>query len=407
MGVARPIRFLGAVCILLVFVLISLTQFYRTTPVGLPTTVNSGSNVNSGGKVTHWDKDPLLDPVEEPPQPLWRHTDHDYSPDSANSARLNATLLVLVRNEELNDLIPSMRELEATWNHKFNYPWTFFNDVPFTEEFKRKTTAATKAKTNYHVIPDEHWNMPEWISNDLYEESAKILNENGVQYSGKISYNKMCRWNSGLFYKHPALQDVQYYWRVEPKVKFFCDVDYDVFRYMQDHNKTYGFNINLFDAPDSIPSLWPETIKFLAAHPEHLAKNNAMAWLVDNERRPDVNLKAHGYSTCHFWTNFEIADMSFWRSQAYEDYFNHLDRAGGFFYERWGDAPVHAIALGLFLDSSRIHWFKDIGYNHVPFFNCPNSPKCRGCTPGQFYAGESWLQRDDCRPLWFKYVGMG
>jgi hypothetical protein len=51
--------------------------------------------------------------------------------------------------------------------------------------------------------------------------------------------------------------------------------------------------------------------------------------------------------------------------------------------------------------------FKDIGYNHIPFYNCPNSPKCKGCTPGQFYGGEPWLQREDCRPLWFKYVGMG
>lgn len=26
-----------------------------------------------------------------------------------------------------------------------------------------------------------------------------------------------------------------------------------------------------------------------------------------------------------------------------------------FFYERWGDAPVHSIAATLFLDRSRIH----------------------------------------------------
>ena len=32
--------------------------------------------------------------------------------------------------------------------------------------------------------------------------------------------------------------------------------------------------------------------------------------------------------------------MRFLRSQAYIDYFNYLDQAGGFYYERWGDAPV-------------------------------------------------------------------
>ncbi|KAI6711853.1 hypothetical protein JHW43_005606 [Diplocarpon mali] len=221
------------------------------------------------------------------------------------------------------------------------------------------------------------------------------------------SYHQMCRWNSGLFYKHPALANTQFYWRVEPKVHFFCDVDYDVFRYMADHNKTYGFTINLYDAPESIPTLWPETTKFVAAHPEYLHDKNAMAWLTDSSRRPEHNTKANGYSTCHFWSNFEIADMSFWRSQAYEDYFNHLDRAGGFFYERWGDAPVHSIALGLFEDTSKIHWFRDIGYQHIPYFNCPNSPKCSGCVTGRFTDGESWLMKEDCRSNWFKYVGLG
>ena len=167
----------------------------------------------------------------------------------------------------------------------------------------------------------------------------------------------MCRWNSGLFYHHPALKNTRYYWRVEPKVHFFCDVDYDVFRYMADHNKTYGFTINLYDAPQSIPTLWPETLRFLASHPEYESKNNAREWLTDSKRRPDHNIKANGYSTCHFWSNFEIADMDFWRSKVYEDYFEHLDRAGGFFYERWGDAPVHSIALGLFEDASKIHWY--------------------------------------------------
>ena len=184
-----------------------------------------------------------------------------------------------------------------------------------------------------------------------------MLEEQGIQYGPKVSYHQMCRWNSGMFYKHPALKDIRYYWRVEPKVHFFCDVDYDVFRYMQDHNKTYGFTINLYDAPQSIPSLWPETKRFIAAHPEYLHENNARDWVEDSKRRPDHNIQAHGYSTCHFWTNFEIADMEFWRSKAYEDYFEHLDRAGGFFYERWGDAPVHSIALGLFEDKRKIHWY--------------------------------------------------
>ncbi|KAK6411578.1 putative mannosyltransferase ktr4 [Oleoguttula sp. CCFEE 5521] len=368
---------------------------------------NSSPPKPSGGteKLADMIRDPNLDDTGEPPEPLHRVQGNNYAPDNRSSDRINATLLSLVRNEEMKDLVQSMQDLERTWNHKFNYPWTFINDVPFTEEFKTEIRKQTKAECRFHTIPEEHWAVPSWINEELFVESANILKEQGVQYAHMKSYHQMCRWNSGLFYKHPALLDMQYYWRVEPKVHFFCDVDYDVFRYMRDHNKTYGFTVNLYDSPESLPTLWPETMKFLADNNHLLADNNAMKWLTDKERRPEHAHKTKGYSTCHFWSNFEIANLDFWRSPAYQAYFDHLDRAGGFFYERWGDAPVHSIALGLFEDARKIHWFKDIGYQHIPFFNCPNSPKCRGCVKGRFTDGEAWLNKEDCRPNWFKYIG--
>lgn len=53
-----------------------------------------------------------------------------------HSAKPRAALISLVRNLELPGLIQSMRQLEYQWNRKYNYPWIFFNDEPFTEEFK-------------------------------------------------------------------------------------------------------------------------------------------------------------------------------------------------------------------------------------------------------------------------------
>ncbi|RKF79463.1 putative mannosyltransferase KTR4 [Golovinomyces cichoracearum] len=393
MAIARPIRILGTTIvgawIFSLYYIFGPNQLFKG---------NTDFPQYSG-------RDPSLDLIGEPDGHLWRPNE-GYGLGAEGTNRINATLLALVRNQELEGMIQSMRDLERTWNSKFNYPWTFFNEVPFTDEFKARTQAETKAQCFYELIPKEHWDVPPWINEQLYQESVKILKEKNIQFADLRSYHQMCRWNSGFFYKHKALANYQYYWRVEPKVHFFCDIDYDVFRYMQDRNKTYGFTINLYDAPASIPTLWPETVKFMAEHPEYLHEKNAMNWLTDSTRRPDRNAIANGYSTCHFWSNFEIADLGLWRSQAYEDYFNHLDKAGGFFYERWGDAPVHSIAIGLFEDSSKVHWFRDIGYQHVPYYNCPNSPKCKGCIPGKFADGESWLQQEDCRPNWFKYVGI-
>ncbi|KAL9052433.1 MAG: hypothetical protein Q9162_005402 [Coniocarpon cinnabarinum] len=403
-GLARALRLISIPTIVVIAVYFIYIRFGADSP-------SKSSDVplaNTPGGPWH---DPNKDFIDEPSEPLHRVADDNYAPENPNSDRINATLLVLVRNSEQAEITQSMRDLERTWNHKFNYPWTFFNDEPFTAEFKHAVKRQTKAAVYFEQIPAEHWDTPPWINQDLFEESARILKEQNVQYADKISYRKMCRWNSALFAHHPALKDVQYYWRVEPHVKFFCDIEYDVFRFMRDHNKTYGFTINLYDSPQSISGLWPATEEFLAdpANKDLLHPNNAMPWLVDSKHRPGHNLRAHGYSTCHFWSNFEIGDLGFWRGDAYMRYFNHLDRAGGFFYERWGDAPVHSIGLGLFEDRKRIHWFRDIGYNHIPYINCPNRPqgKCKGCETAKFTDGAKFLYKEDCRPSWFHHMGFG
>lgn len=125
---------------------------------------------------------------------------------------------------------------------------------------------------------------------------------------------------------------------------------------MADNNKVYGFTINIFDDPFSVKSLWPTSMEFLKDHPDYLSADNSMSWLTDDTIRPDNTRDANGYSTCHFWSNFEIADLDFWRGEKYQKYFDYLDKSGGFFYERWGDAPVHSVGLGLFADNSQIHW---------------------------------------------------
>jgi len=88
------------------------------------------------------------------------------------------------------------------------------------------------------------------------------------------------------------------------------------------------------------------------------------------------------------WSNFEIADLDFWRSEAYMKFFDYLEAQGGFYYEvrpkfppltltshiffqRWGDAPVHSIAAALFKSKDQIHFFHDIGYEHPPYNHCP------------------------------------
>ncbi len=98
--------------------------------------------IGDADSLKFWWQDVIANPsgltaTHEPEGVLWR-AGPGYLPGIDKSDRINATLLALVRNEELDGMLQAMGDLERTWNHKFNYPWTFFNDVAFSEEFKRK-----------------------------------------------------------------------------------------------------------------------------------------------------------------------------------------------------------------------------------------------------------------------------
>lgn len=76
-----------------------------------------------------------------------------HDPNGVPYVRANASIISLVRSEELDGIVQSMRELERSFNSKFNYSWIFFNNEPFTDEFKRRTRQETNAECRYGEYP--------------------------------------------------------------------------------------------------------------------------------------------------------------------------------------------------------------------------------------------------------------
>ena len=62
------------------------------------------------------------------------------APTLATRGKPKAALISLVRNSELEGIVQSMSQLEWRWNRKYHYPWVFFNDEEFSEEFKVRTS---------------------------------------------------------------------------------------------------------------------------------------------------------------------------------------------------------------------------------------------------------------------------
>lgn len=132
---------------------------------------------------------------------------------------------------------------------------------------------------------------------------------------------------------------------------------------MIENNKTYGFTIAVKELKETVPNIFryasaymrTNNIKskglwemFVEPDPEGPKKKRPEDTpgykppipepiLRKSSPLPDVDpeaMEGEKYNMCHFWSNFEIASLSWFRSKEYEDFFQMMDRSGGFWMER-------------------------------------------------------------------------
>ncbi|CAG8560078.1 4127_t:CDS:2, partial [Dentiscutata heterogama] len=137
--------------------------------------------------------------------------------------RANACFVVLIRNSDLHNFRPTMRQLEDRFNRKYNYPYVFLNDVPFTEEFKKYTSALTKAKTEYGLIPYEYWSVPDYIDMGVVKQNMEKMESEGVLYG--------------------------------------------------------AFTVSLYEYQKTIPTLWDAVKEFALNYPEYIEPDNLMEFV--------------------------------------------------------------------------------------------------------------------------------
>lgn len=210
----------------------------------------------------------------------------------STEGKMNATFVTLARNSDLWEIVKSIRQVEDRFNRNYHYDWVFLNDKPFDSTFKKVTSALISGTTHYEEIPEEHWSYPEFIDQEKARKVREDMAERKIIYGDSVSYRHMCRFESGFFFRQPIMNKFEWYWRVEPSIELYCDVNYDPFKFMADNKKKYSFVLSLYEYVETIPTLWESTKTYMKNHPEHLVKGNAMDWLSDDG--------GETYNHCHF-----------------------------------------------------------------------------------------------------------
>ena len=257
--------------------------------------------------------------------------------------RANATLLMLARNADLEGAKSAIISVERRFNHRAKYPLVVLNDQNFTQEFETAIKSVASGDVSFAVIPKHMWGYPPYVDQTIAAQAMKKQEEDGILYGATPSYHHMCRFNSGFFFDVDPLLKYRWYWRIEPDVEFTCDITYDPFIEMQKKGKKYGYVIALWELYKTAPTLFRKVSDYKKSHKirtsrlwSKLVDRSRLFWPVRSFLRLLGNRDAGGdeWNLCHFWSNFEIADMDWYRSKEYREFFEYLDRDGGFYYER-------------------------------------------------------------------------
>jgi mannosyltransferase len=117
---------------------------------------------------------------------------------------------------------------------------------------------------------------------------------------------------------------------------------------MIENNKTYGFTIAVKELRETVPNIF----RYASAYKRLNNLTSQGLWEMFVEPQPDKGpdtpkndpsqpeeidpeaMEGEKYNMCHFWSNFEIARLDFFRSKAYSDFFQMMDRSSGFWMER-------------------------------------------------------------------------
>lgn len=171
---------------------------------------------------------------------------------------------------------------------------------------------------------------PEEIVTKIEDFYPHPTNQSHVGFS--IGYRSMCRFFSGVIFADPFVQRYKYLMRLDTDSLFLDGSEKSLFHWMEEEEIVYSYiqSAIQWDHPDVTRYFKRSTIKIFA--------KMKFGFLLKSLIQPKDRM---------FYTNFEIMKVSFFASKNWQRYFHEIDRLGGFYLHRWGDAIVRYVGVNV------------------------------------------------------------
>lgn len=233
------------------------------------------------------------------------------------------------------DFIISLTGLRTFYLSKFPCPVIAFHEAPLSAGRRRHITSVTGVDVRWQEIRFE---LPAHIQADRL-------------YGFRPGYMFMCRFCANEVFHHPALAPYTYHCRLDTDSRILSPVKQDLFGAAETQGVQYGFiDDSITDQPAYTSGLWPCAETYLQRHPQWPARGKLYTEI------PEGRV---------YYTNFELCYRPWFQQEPWVSFFNHVDRAGGIFYSRWGDHSIRYLGVKLFMPAAGIRRVVGLHYKHT------------------------------------------
>jgi Glycolipid 2-alpha-mannosyltransferase len=252
---------------------------------------------------------------------------------------VKACLVYVVTDVSIIDsLLVSIRSLEGYF---FGTIKQMYRIIVFTQnisEDQLKPLAEVREKMDVVVVELGPWIQP--LSLDM--DSLKGKDD------ASINRSHLNRFLSGPLFKHPELKGYDYIMRLDTAAYLCSPASEDPFQLMVSRGLNYA-SLHQHVA-DHLPMTGLDGLT-----KSFLQDNGIRPLNIHHSLSPTGQLKPYRYSG-----SFEVIRLEFFLHSKYNDYFEALDKANGFFTEGWHEGIIKHIALSILTTQASVGDFADI-----------------------------------------------
>lgn len=133
----------------------------------------------------------------------------------------NAVIFILLPPSRIHQTLLALRNVEDRFNHRLQYPYVLFTvsgeESQISSTDRLKIDHITNGRTTWAVVPRSMWDPPSWADQDEIDKGLESI-------GFTMGYRSMCRFYSAFFWKHPALEGYEWFWRLDTDIEFHCDI---------------------------------------------------------------------------------------------------------------------------------------------------------------------------------------